>query len=84
MASYDILYHVTGESLKANKSLIVETNFDPKFANERIDELQKKYNFIPFQIQCITDGRILLKRFEERANDQGRHAGHCCRCQLIH
>lgn len=77
MASYDILYHVTGESLKANKSLIVETNFDPKFANKRIDELQKKYNFIPFQIRCITDGRILLKRFEERVNDQGRHAGHC-------
>ena len=76
MASYDILYHVTEENLKAKKSLIIETNFNPKFANEKICDLYKKYDFVPFQIRCITDGKILFERFAERANSGNRHPGH--------
>jgi len=76
MASYDILYHITEENLKANKSLIVETNFDPKFANKKFLELKEKYNFIPFQIRCITNGEVLFERFKKRANSTERHPGH--------
>ena len=77
MASYDILYHITEENLKANKSLIIETNFDPSFANKKIHEFTKKYNFTPFQIRCITNGKILFQRFKERSNSSERHEGHC-------
>ena len=77
MASYDILYHITEENLKANKSLIIETNFDPKFANKKIMELQLKYGFIPFQIRCIAEGSVLIQRFKDRANSSERHKGHC-------
>lgn len=77
MAGYDILYHITEENLKANKSLVIETNFDPNFANKKIYEFNEKYNFTPFQIRCITDGKILFQRFKERSNDSERHGGHC-------
>lgn len=76
MASYDILYHITEENLKANKSFIVETNFDPKFANKKFLELKEKYSFEPFQIRCIADGEILFERFKGRANSTKRHPGH--------
>lgn len=77
MASYDILYHIAEEHLKANKSLIIETNFDPSFANKKIFEFSKKYNFTPLQIRCITNGKILFQRFKERSSDSERHEGHC-------
>ena len=76
MASYDILYHIVEENLKANKPIVVETNFDPKFANKKFLELKEKYGFISFQIRCITDGEILFERFKDRANSTERHPGH--------
>lgn len=76
IASYDILYHVAKEILKADKPLIIETNFDPEFANQRVNELQEKYNCTPFQIRCISDGEILFRRFKDRANTEERHEGH--------
>ena len=74
-ASYDIFYLITESILKAKKSLIIETNFDPEFANEKITNLNKKYPFIPFQIRCFADGEILFDRFKQRAKEK-RHPGH--------
>lgn len=76
MVSYDILYHITEENLKAHKSLIIETNFDPKFANKKFLEFKEKYDFLPFQIRCIANGEILFERFKNRANSIERHPGH--------
>ncbi len=76
IASHDLLYHNAEENLKAKKSFILESNFNPEFANKKILELKKKYNFIPFQIRCITDGKILFERFKKRANSGERHSGH--------
>ncbi len=75
-ASYDLLYYIAESILKAKKSLIVETNFNPRFANGKFIDLKKKYDFMPFQVRCITDGEILLDRFAERANSGNRHPGH--------
>jgi len=75
-SSYDLLYHITESLLKAKKSLIIETNFNPKFANQQLLALKKKYDFAPFQIRCITDGKILFERFKKRANSDERHPGH--------
>ncbi len=74
--SYDILYFITESLLRAEKSLIVETNFNPKFAEKRFLDLKKKYDFTPFQIRCITDGEILFDRFTKRTNSDNRHPGH--------
>ena len=62
-SSYDLLYYITESLLKAEKSLIIETNFNPKFANQKFLDLKEKYDFVPLQIRCITDGEILLERF---------------------
>ncbi len=76
VASYDLLYFIIESFLKAEKSLIVETNFNPKFANKKFLDLKKKYGFLPFQVRCVTDGEILLDRFTKRANSDDRHPGH--------
>lgn len=75
-SSYDLLYYITESLLKTEKSLIVETNFNPKFANQKFLDLKEKYDFDPLQIRCITDGEILLERFMKRANSDDRHPGH--------
>lgn len=75
-SSYDILYYITESFLKVGSSLIVETNFNPKFANKKFLDLKKKYDFTSFQIRCVTDGAILLDRFTKRARSGNRHPGH--------
>ncbi|HHX58762.1 MAG TPA: ATP-binding protein [Candidatus Moranbacteria bacterium] len=75
-ASYDLMYGVADSILRAGQSLILESNFDPKFANKIIDELQKKYHFRIFQIRCFTEKDVLFERFKERALSGDRHPGH--------
>lgn len=76
VVSYGLLYHIAELILKAEKNLIVESNFDPKFANKKFLDLKKKYNLVPFQIRCYTDGEILFDRFKKRAESDERHPGH--------
>ncbi len=74
-SSFDILYFITESIIKARKSLIVETNFDPQYANKKFINFKEKYNFTPFQIRCFANGEILFDRFKKRANEN-RHPGH--------
>lgn len=74
--SYDLLYYITESLLQAGKSLIVETNFNPKFANQKFLDLKEKYDFVPFQARCIADGEIIRDRFAKRAHSDARHPGH--------
>jgi predicted kinase len=76
VASYGLLYYITETNLKAGKSLIVETNFHPMLSTAKFLDLKKKYDFVPFQVRCITDGEILLDRFTKRAHSDERHPGH--------
>ncbi len=75
-ASYDLLYHLTAENLRAKKSIIIETNFDPRFAKQKILALKKKYDFKVIQLRCWADGEILFARFKKRAVSGRRHPGH--------
>jgi predicted kinase len=75
-ASYDVLYYIAESILRAGKSLIIETNFNPKFANQKLLELQEKYHFTPVQIRCFADGEVLFERFKARAESTDRHPGH--------
>jgi predicted kinase len=75
-SSYSLLYFITESLLRVDKPLIVETNFNPQFANQTFLDLKEKYDFIPFQIRCYADGKILFDRFANRANSDERHPGH--------
>ena len=67
---------MTEELLKARCPVILETNFNPAFANEKIRNLKETYQVNSLQIRCISDGGILLQRFIHRANSPERHPGH--------
>ncbi|MDX9914097.1 MAG: ATP-binding protein [Candidatus Moranbacteria bacterium] len=75
-ASFALLYQITESILKANKSLIVETYFTPKFDEKKFLDLKNRYGFIPFQIVCRCNGEILFERFKARAESDERHPGH--------
>ena len=62
----DLLYYAAELNLKAEKSLIMETNFNPKFADKKFLDFKEKYNFAPFQVRCITNGEILLIGSQKR------------------
>jgi predicted kinase len=75
-ASYELLFYFVESQLAAGRSHIVEANLAPEFSTERLRALKTKYRFEPFQIQCKTDGQVLVQRFKERAKSGVRHPGH--------
>lgn len=75
-ASLELMYLFAETILKTKKSLIIETNFNPQFANLKLLTLKKKYSLSIIQIRCITDGQILFDRFSLRAHSNKRHPGH--------
>ncbi len=76
LASYAILDYFIGAELRAGRSLVVESTFQPERDNLRFVELGRKYDFEPFQIQCVADGETLYRRFIERHAAGQRHPGH--------
>ncbi len=75
-ATYPLLYYFVESLLRAGKSHIVESNFAPEVATGEFLDLQKKYPFVPFQIQCRTQPEVLFERFRSRALSGLRHPGH--------
>ena len=75
-ASYHVLYQLIDLLLQANKTFIVESNFQPAFDDERFLDLQKKYDLAILQFMCKTDGEILFERFKKRSESGERHLGH--------
>ena len=72
-ASYDILDYVLGEQLKSGTSCIIESDFDPVFANKKFQEWQARFGFNCVQVICTAKGEVLLKRWQERAASDLRH-----------
>jgi predicted kinase len=75
-AAMVLLYHLMDVEMAAGRSLLVEANFRPEFANARIRALLDRHAFLPVQIQCRADGPTLLARFLARARSPDRHPGH--------
>jgi predicted kinase len=75
-ASYDLLYYMLETHIGFGRSCIVESNFDPEQASVRFRALRQKYNFEPFQIQCVADNAVLVARYRLRAFSIERHPGH--------
>lgn len=76
LASWKVLYHVLEELLKANQSLVVESNFRKELASEEFSALQGRYRLEVVQVVCKADSDTLLNRFRQRAESGERHPGH--------
>jgi predicted kinase len=76
LASYSLLYHFCETLLKVGVSHVIESNFTPENATERFREMKAKYGFEPLQVQCMTDGVVLVDRFKQRAASGERHPVH--------
>ena len=76
-AAFALLYHVLGSVLGVGQSVIVEGFFGrPELRTTEFLKLQQVHNFEPFQIMCVADGNVLIKRVIERAKSDARHFGH--------
>jgi predicted kinase len=75
-ASYALLYYVTGLLLQAERSIIIESNFDPQFDTQGLRSLAAQHPFSPLQIRCMADGAVLFERFKQRVHSGTRHPGH--------
>ena len=64
---------MVAEELRVGRSLVVEANFDPAFAETEFDRLPP---FRALQVYCTAEPEVVRQRFVARANDGSRHPGH--------
>lgn len=76
IGAIEVMYHVSEQLMKAGQSHILESNFVPKFANQKILDWKSRYSFATFEIYCKCDSKVLLERFTKRIQDPNRHPGH--------
>lgn len=76
IASYALLYYVTEAQLRAGRSLVVESNFDPQPAAWELRALQTRYPFRPIQVVLYADVEVILERYMGRADSGQRHPAH--------
>lgn len=76
ITSYRILDYFVENQLKVGSRLIIESNFNPKFDNERFKLWQEKYDYKALQIMLQADGDVLIERFKKRNETGERHPGH--------
>ena len=75
-ASWALLYQQIERLLAAGVDQMVESNFDPRYANAQWDRLRRGYAFKLLQIRCELSAEILLARYQERIANGSRHPGH--------
>jgi len=76
VASWTLLYQQIERLLSANIDQIVESNFDPKYANAKWAGLRQRYSFRLLQIRCETSADVLIARYHARIANGTRHPGH--------
>lgn len=76
MATYPILYSFCEEQLKNGKSFIIESNFNPSFDNEKLNQLRSNYEARLVVVHCECEGSTLFERFKKRSESGKRHPGH--------
>ncbi|MBI2411195.1 MAG: AAA family ATPase [Candidatus Kerfeldbacteria bacterium] len=75
-ASFALLFLFVEKLLASGQSCILESDLKPEYDNDTLRQLINKYNVVPFQIQCTTDGEMLFERFKQRSESGERHPGH--------
>lgn len=74
-ASWEIFYHFAEEQISNDVSLILESNFKARFAEEVFIKFKKKYDVNIIQIMCKANINTIVERFKKRAVED-RHPGH--------
>lgn len=75
-ASYGVFYYALETTLQTGHSLIIESNFQPRYATPKLLELTQCYSYRPFQLCCKTAPELRLERFCQRIREGRRHPGH--------
>lgn len=75
-ASWTLLYQQIERLLSAGVDQIVESNFEPKYANTKWARLRQQYSFRLLQIRCEASAEVLMARYRERIANRTRHPGH--------
>lgn len=76
IASWALLYQQVERLLRAGVDQIVESNFDPKYANAHWARLMQQYTMRLLQVRCESRPEVLLARYRGRIADGTRHPGH--------
>ena len=76
VATFDLIYYFVETELRAQRSLIVESNFRPEFSAATFLALRTKYAFEPVQIVCSAETSVLRERYRQRYLSGERHPGH--------
>jgi predicted kinase len=81
-ATYELVYLLIERLLAARCSLLVETPFDPDWANPRFQALQARYPFRPAQVLLCARPDVLRRRYAQRVDSGERHPGHVDRLRM--
>jgi adenylate kinase family enzyme len=75
-ATSDLLYYLIEQHLKVMQPLIVESNFDNKYASPSLRQLKSSYEVSYIEVHCKADTEVLVERYLKRAQDGSRHPIH--------
>lgn len=75
-ATWELLYHLVETLLRANVSLIVESNFSSKHASPRWQQLYERYQPRIIQLRCEAEPEIVIARNQGRVETGERHPIH--------
>lgn len=81
-ATYELVYLLIERLLEARCSLLVETPFDPDWANPRFQALQARHPFQPAQVVLSARADLLRQRCARRVDSGERHPGHVDRLRM--
>ncbi len=77
-ASYDILFQMFRELVKARVNLVIESNFESQQGAARFTAVRQEIGFQSFTVVCNADLRVLHPRFVARDATCERHPSLVC------
>jgi predicted kinase len=75
-AAWTLLYRQVEIMLDAHADHIVESNFDPIYADPQWQALKQRFGFHLIQVRCECDADLLIQRYRNRVLTGERHPGH--------
>ncbi len=75
-ATFALLYQQIETLLRASVDMIVESHFEPAYANADWQALVGRYPLHAIQVCCHTDPAVRLARYKARIASGERHPGH--------
>jgi hypothetical protein len=72
VATFPLLYYFVERQLEARLSVVVEANFEERYAGPAFRAIHERFPFRSLQIYCTAPASLLLDRYAQRV----RHPGH--------